>query len=93
MDLEKYMIPCLNKKIFGIDCFSCGMQRSILLILKGDLYRAFYQFPAIYTIILFFVFVGLNFVDNKRNYHKIIISLAIINAIFMVISYFYKFFN
>lgn len=93
MDLEKYMIPCINKKIFGIDCLGCGMQRALILVLKGDFIGAFQLFPAIYTTLLFFVFVALNFGDKKRNYHKIIISLAIMNAIVMIVSYFYKILN
>jgi hypothetical protein len=87
------MIPCVNKTLFGIDCFGCGTQRAFVLILKGEFVEAFYMFPAIYTTILFFIILGLNFIDKSRNYHKIIISLAIINAFIMVISYIYKLTN
>jgi hypothetical protein len=93
MKIEDFMIPCVNKTLFGIDCFGCGTQRAFLLILKGEFVEAFYMFPAIYTTILFFIILGLNFIDKSRNYHKIIISLAIINAIIMIISYFYKLTN
>jgi hypothetical protein len=93
MNLEKYMLPCINKKWFGIDCFGCGMQRSIFLICKGNFMEAFYQFPAIYTTLLLFASLLLKFIDKKRNYHKIIISLAIINSILMMSSYFYKILN
>lgn len=90
MELEKYMIPCLNKKLFGIDCLGCGTQRAMLSIFKGDFTAAFYQFPAIYTTILFFGFVGLHFIDKSRNYHRMMISLAIVNATIMIISYLIK---
>nr|WP_309641320.1 DUF2752 domain-containing protein [Flavobacterium sp.] len=90
MDLEKYMIPCLNKKLFGVDCLGCGTQRALLLILKGNFSGAFHQFPAIYTTLLLFGVLGLHFIDKGRNYHKIIVSLAIINAIIMIVSYIYK---
>ena len=93
MDLEKYMIPCMNKQLFGFDCPGCGMQRSLALILKGEFTDAFFMFPAIYTMIAFFGFVALNFLDKKRNYHKIIISLGIINGLIMIISYIYKILN
>ena len=93
MKIEDFMIPCINKTLFGIDCFGCGTQRALLLVLKGEFAEAFYMFPAIYTTILFFIILGLNFIDKSRNYHKIIISLAIINAFIMVISYFYKLTN
>ncbi len=90
MDLEKYMIPCMNKKIFGIECLGCGAQRAFILILEGNFLEAFQMFPAIYTTILFFSFIILNYVDKSRNYQKIIITLAIINAVIMIVSYFYK---
>lgn len=84
------MIPCMNKKLFGVECLGCGTQRAIWLLLQGDFVGAFKMFPAIYTTILFFVFIGLHFLDKTRNYQKIIISLAIVNAIIMIVSYFYK---
>ena len=88
--MEEYMMPCMNKKLFGVDCFGCGTQRSLALLLKGDFIGAFNMYPAIFTTLLFFVVVGLHFIDKSRNYHKAIISLAVINAIIMVVSYFYR---
>ena len=84
------MLPCLFKQTFGIDCIGCGIQRSIALLLKGQFENAFYMFPAIYTTLLFFLSVGLFVVDKKHNYQKIVITLAIVNAIIMIISYVYK---
>lgn len=83
----------MNKKIFGFDCPGCGMQRSFMMVLKGDFGEAFAMFPAIYTTLAFFVFITLHFLDKKRNYHKIIVTLGILNAAIMIIAYIYKFFN
>ncbi|WP_306352785.1 DUF2752 domain-containing protein [Flavobacterium sp. '19STA2R22 D10 B1'] len=83
----------MNKKLFGVECLGCGTQRAIALILKGEFSAAFHMYPAIYTMILFFGFLFLNFFDKSRDYHKIIIGLGILNAIIMVTSYFYKVFN
>ena len=88
--MEEYMIPCMNKKIFGIDCPGCGTQRALALIFKGEFTDAFFMFPAIYTTILFFIILGLHFIDKTHNYHKMIVSLGIINGTIMVISYIYK---
>ena len=93
MKVEDFMIPCINKTLFGVDCLGCGTQRAFVLILKGKFIEAFYMFPAIYTTILFFIILGLNFIDKSRNYHKPIISLAIINAVIMIVSYIYKLTN
>ncbi len=88
--MEEYMLPCLSKKLFGIDCFGCGIQRSLALLLQGEFKAAFYMYPAIYTMLLFFVFIGISLIDKSRNYHKIIVTLGIITAFVMVFSYFYK---
>ena len=88
--MEDYMLPCMNKKIFGIECFGCGTQRAGLLLLQGDFAGAFKMFPAIYTMVFLFAFLFLHFVDKKRNYNQIIVFLAITNAVIMVISYIYK---
>lgn len=90
MKIEDFMLPCMHKSLFGFECMGCGTQRALYLLMNGQFIEAFYMFPAIYTTILFFVVVGLNFIDKSRNYHKIIISLAIINALIMIIAYFYK---
>ena len=87
------MLPCMNKSLFGIDCIGCGTQRSLLLLVNGEFTKAFYQFPAVYTTLLLFGLIGLHLIDIKRNYQKIIIGLAIINAIIMIISYIYKITN
>lgn len=88
--MEEYMLPCLSKKLFGIDCFGCGIQRAVVLLFQGEFEAAFYMYPAIYTMLLFFLFIGINFLDKSRNYHKIIMTLGVITAIMMVTSYFYK---
>jgi hypothetical protein len=93
MNYEDYMMPCMTKKLFGIDCFGCGIQRALTLIIQGNFEGAFYMYPAIYTMLIFFAAIGLNYIDKKRNYHYIIVTFGIITAIIMVISYFYKLFN
>lgn len=87
------MIPCINKKLFGYECLGCGTQRALVLLFKGEFNAAFHMFPAIFTTILFFAVLGLHFIDKSRNYHKVIISLAIINAVIMIISYIFKITN
>ena len=88
--MEKYMLPCLFKKMFGIDCIGCGMQRSLNFILHGEFEKAFYMFPPIYTTILFVLSTGLYLIDKKHSHHKLVITLAIINVTIMIVSYTYK---
>lgn len=88
--MEEYMLPCMNKKLFGMECPGCGTQRSVALLTQGEFWEAFKMFPAIYTLIPLLLLLILHFVDKSRNYSKLIIIFAIGNALVMFFSYFYK---
>ncbi|TDQ29783.1 DUF2752 domain-containing protein [Tenacibaculum caenipelagi] len=90
LKLEDYMLPCLNKKFFGIDCLGCGIQRALNLVLQGEFVAAFKIYPAIYTLLLLAVVIGVNFFYNIKYAQKIISILAIINIAIIVISYIIK---
>lgn len=91
--MEEYMLPCLNKKLFGVDCMGCGMQRAIALIFQGEFVAAFQMYPAIYSLITLFLFVGINFFFKFKNSNKIIGSLAIITVVTIITSYSIKIIN
>lgn len=88
--MEEYMMPCLSKSLFGMECLGCGTQRAFMLVTHGEFIMAFKMFPAIYTTIMLFAFIGLHFIDKSRNYHRLIVGFAILNAVIMIISYIYK---
>lgn len=84
--IEDYMLPCLNKKLLGFDCMGCGLQRSVSLILNGKPIDAFFMYPAIYTLIVFFGFLIVNSFKNFKHSNKIIIILALTNVFIIVVS-------
>lgn len=90
MDLERYLLPCTNKMIFGFDCPGCGLQRAVLLLLEGRFAEAFQMFPAVYSTVVLFTFIGLHFVDRHRSYHKKIIVMAIVNTVVLIAAYLFK---
>jgi len=90
MDLENYMLPCLSKTLFGLECLGCGGQRALLFLLTGDFIGAFQMYPAIYAKLLFLGLIGLGLVDKNRNYHKSIIVMAVLTGLFMLGGYIYK---
>ncbi|MFT7051255.1 MAG: hypothetical protein ACJAZK_001858 [Psychroserpens sp.] len=90
MSPEDYMLPCLNKQLFGLDCMGCGMQRSIALLLNGDFIAAFQMYPAIYSLIALVGVIFLNYFRNFKYGYKIIIILALINASLILGNFIYK---
>lgn len=87
---DEYMLPCLNKKLFGVDCLGCGIQRSLALIVKGEFVEAFKMYPAIYTLIILLLFVLINFKLKFKNAKRIILTLVIINVVIIITSYILK---
>ncbi|GAA4270001.1 DUF2752 domain-containing protein [Hyunsoonleella aestuarii] len=88
--LEDYMLPCLNKKLFGVECMGCGIQRSVALVFRGEFIEAFYMYPAIYTLILFFCIIIINAIRKFKFANKIIIILAIVNTVIIISSFILK---
>ncbi len=88
--IEEYMLPCMWKKTFNVDCMGCGMQRSIALVFEGEFVAAFYMYPAIYTLIAMFTFLFIHLKFHFKNGHKIILGLFILNISIIVISFLIK---
>ncbi|TCK69052.1 uncharacterized protein DUF2752 [Winogradskyella wandonensis] len=87
LQLEDYMLPCVNKAVFGFDCMGCGMQRAISLMIRGEFLAAFYMYPAIYPLIGLFTIIGINIFKKIKYYNKIITILAIITTSTIVVSF------
>ncbi|MGK0254136.1 MAG: hypothetical protein ACI9OE_001626 [Mariniflexile sp.] len=88
--LDQYMLPCLNKKLFGFECMGCGLQRSFSLMLHGEFVSAFYMYPAIYTLILLFSVIAINTAKNFKHSNKIILILAILNGFIIITNFIIK---
>lgn len=91
-EIDNYMLPCLNKKIFGVECPGCGIQRSVSLLFEGDFAGAFKMYPAIYTLLLLFAFLTINNFYQIKNSNKIIIALLLTNLTIILTNYISKFY-
>lgn len=88
--MEDLMIPCLNKELFGMDCYGCGAQRAVLLLFNGDFTGAFKMFPAIYALLTLLVFVVSDIFFRFKNGHAIRTGLIILTAAIIFINYITK---
>lgn len=91
MGLENYMLPCYTKKILGFDCPGCGLQRSVLFLMKGDFKAAFEIYPAIYPMLLLFGFLILSRFTSIKNSNTITIALMVTTVGFILTNYILKF--
>lgn len=89
-DLDSYMLPCLNKKFFGLECPGCGLQRSVDLLFQGEFAAAFQMYPAIFTLIPLFVLLMCSKVFNLKVDDRFFIVLAIASVALILINYISK---
>ncbi|HET8753808.1 MAG TPA: DUF2752 domain-containing protein [Salinimicrobium sp.] len=88
--MEKFMLPCLNKQLFGIDCLGCGAQRALLLVFQGEFYAAWKMFPAIYSILILLAFLTTNLFVKFKYAFTIKIGLIILSAFIIGAGYIFK---
>ena len=70
------MLPCLNKTLLGIDCYGCGGQRAAILLFQGNFREAFLMYPAIYTLVIFAIFLIINIKFKFKGDFKIKIAFT-----------------
>lgn len=90
---EDFMFPCLNKKLLGIECLGCGIQRATVLMFQGEFTAAFFMYPAIYSLFLLALFLIFNLFVKFKYDETIKMVLVIITIGTIVISYLIKIIN
>ncbi|PWS30801.1 DUF2752 domain-containing protein [Pedobacter paludis] len=91
--VSHHLLSCPFKSYFGIDCPGCGLQRSILSLLKGDFIDSFKFYPATIPLIFIVLFTIIHLkVDFKFGASLIKIVFIGIASI-ILINYIYKIYN
>lgn len=88
--VENYMLPCLNKKLFGVECPGCGIQRSLYLLYEGEFAAAFRLYPAIYPAMLLLLVVVLSLFIKCKYAYALKMGLLVITVSTVVVSYLLK---
>ena len=88
--LENNLLTC-QWKTMGVECTGCGFQRSVIHLLKGEFSDALAIYPAIFTLILMAVFLGLHLKFNFAKGHKILLWLFLLNLTIIIVNYLFKF--
>ncbi|MDX1542486.1 MAG: DUF2752 domain-containing protein [Christiangramia sp.] len=84
------MLPCLNKTLFGLECTGCGAQRATVLLFQGEFSKAFFMYPAIYSLLFLVAFLLFNLFYKFRYDYSIKMGLIIFNAVIIAVAYIIK---
>ena len=87
--LENNMLPCAYKSLFGIDCPTCGIQRSLLFLLKGNFQDSFIAYPPLIFVLSGIFFWLIYFLKPQsikitfiKKYFSFLLVLVFVNYIF-----------
>ena len=90
---EKYMLPCISKRVLGVDCPGCGLQRWVALLLQGEVAASFHMYPALFPMLALFGFLALNRFVTIRKADTVIILLSGLTVLGILANFLFKILN
>lgn len=91
--LEHNLLTCPFKSYTGLDCPGCGIQRSFVALMKGDLVSSFKLYPATIPILGLLLFAVVHLKFDFKNGAFFIKMLYIGVTLIIVINYIFKIFT
>ena len=87
--LESNMGTCSFKEHTGTYCAGCGLQRSVIALLKGNITESIMMYPALISVLPMFGFLGMHLIFRFRHGAAILKYLFIANSAIIFLHYIY----
>src|ERR1700754_1841793 len=87
---ERNMFSCPSKTYLGIECPGCGLQRSILLLMRGEIGESLRVYPATIPLLLMFMILILHLKYKFKQGHIILQYIFIFSSVLIFTSYIIK---
>ncbi|WP_196890923.1 DUF2752 domain-containing protein [Aureivirga marina] len=84
--MESNMLSCFYVKYFGIECYGCGFQRSLIALMRGNLLESLKLFPALLPVLFTFSFTFFHLIFKFKKGASIIKFSFIFSVIIMVLN-------
>ena len=88
--LKRNMFQCFWVKNFGIECFGCGFQRSLIALLEGDLKESFFYYPPLLPILLMITYLIFHLIFKFDKGHKKLVYIFTFNVLGIVCNFIVK---
>jgi hypothetical protein len=86
--LETHQMPCFYKHYLGVACPGCGMQSSIILLLKGQFAESIKTYPALLPICFLLGFLIFHIIFKPAFGARVLKYSFIVTVIIINGSYF-----
>ena len=88
---EGHQGTCLIKSNTGVDCPGCGMQRSIVALLRGDLGEAWDMYPPIFPLLVTFLLIIFALTFRKYDWRgKALLYSFGVSLVFVLVNFVWK---
>ncbi len=81
------MISCSWKAQFGVECMTCGFQRSFMLLMKGEFVESFWMFPATIPFLACVLLLCAHLMFKFKRGAAWILTLFSVTAVLILINY------
>ncbi|XZF12846.1 DUF2752 domain-containing protein [Chitinophagaceae bacterium MMS25-I14] len=88
--LGHHLLSCPFKRLTGLDCPGCGMQRSVIALLRGDFSASWHMYPAGIVLIIAALFLPLHLKFQFRYGALFIKILSFAAGILIIGNYIHK---
>lgn len=88
--LEAHTLTCPSVKYWDMECPGCGMQRSLIALLNGDLLSSFQLYPALLPLLILLIYTPLHLKYKWRSGAKNIMALQVFVVSIITAHYIYK---
>lgn len=88
--LQAHMLSCPSKQIFYIDCPGCGLQRSLIDLLKGNFAASWRVYPPGMFAIATLIVLLLHLIFKFRNGAVVLKYMYIVTVTVITVNYIYK---
>jgi len=87
---ENNLLDCPIKTMFHVDCLGCGLQRSFVLLVQGNILDSIIMYPALIPMIIMFAYLLAHVYFNFRNGARLLKYFYFLNIILIVANYLIK---
>ncbi len=91
--LQQHSLTCPVKHYLRVDCPGCGMQRSLVALLRGNLRESLLFHPVTIPLLLFFLLAALHLKFRFKQGNRLIVWSYIAVTGLLTLNYLYRIFN
>ena len=88
--LRQHMLECFFAQQFGVPCPGCGIQRSFLLLLEGEVWASIKMYPPLFPTLFILGFLAVHLVKGFERGGVVLRNSFILTVLLMIVNFFTK---